>query len=97
MNVADALVAVDAEPAQRVGQPGAAWMPTSPYDERRAPSAVHVTTSWSACIVVPTVSRREMSRGVSCIVLFMARACHANDDDARQPAQSGNGHAARVA
>ena len=96
MNVADPLVAVDAQPAQRVGQLGGLDADV-PYDVRRAPSAVQVTTSWSACIVVPTVSRREMSRGVSCMVLFMARACHANDDDARQPAQSGNGHAARVA
>ena len=35
-----------------------------------------------------------MSSGVACMVLFMAGACHANDRDARQPAQRGTRRAA---
>src|SRR4051794_3024522 len=50
--------------------------PTSPYVERRAPSAVQVMTSAAEWTFVPYSRICEISRGTSCIVLFMAGLCH---------------------
>src|SRR6185436_705604 len=56
----------------------AAWVPTSAYDIRRGSCPVQVTTSWSAYSRVPDRRIREISNGDSCMVLFMARLCHAS-------------------
>src|SRR5687768_3534274 len=51
----------------------AAIAPTSPYEVRRGPSAVQVTTSAELCTVRPCSSSRDTCSGVSIIVLRMAK------------------------